>query len=137
MAGPRVLLVDDDQEICAFLSMLLELEGFSPVSVICAADALACVAQEEPAVLLVDVAMPDLDGLELCRRLRAAGVRAPILVVSARPGQALRQRASEVGADEFIRKPFDNAELVERIHHWIGRSARNGHVTASAGTPAS
>jgi DNA-binding response OmpR family regulator len=135
MTGPRVLLVDDDQEICDFLSMLLQLEGFSPVSVTRAADALARATEESPAVLLVDVAMPDLDGLELCRRLRSAGLRAPILVVSARPGQALRRRAIDAGADEFIRKPFDNADLVSRIRHWVDAGAARTHGTTSAGTP--
>ncbi len=119
MAVPRVLLVDDDPEICQFLAMLLELEGFAPVSATRAADALALAAEDAPAAVLLDVAMPDIDGLELCRRLRAGGVTAPILVVSARPGQELLQRAADAGADEFIRKPFDNADLVDRLRHWM------------------
>ncbi len=132
MAGPQVLLVDDDQEICDFLSMLLELEGFSPVAVTRAAEAFERATQAPPAALLVDVAMPDVDGFELCRRLRAAGVACPILVVSARPGQVLHQRATEAGADEFIRKPFDNAELLARLRHWI---AVRGATFGSAANP--
>jgi CheY-like chemotaxis protein len=100
--GCRVLLVDDDPEICRFLAMLLELEGFEPVSATRAEDALALADQNAPAAVLVDVAMPDVDGLELCRRLRARGVAAPILVISARPGQELHQRALEAGADELV-----------------------------------
>jgi DNA-binding response OmpR family regulator len=123
MAGPQVLLVDDDPEICHFLAMLLELEGFTPVFATRAADALAMAAASPPAAVLVDVAMPDVDGLELCRRLRACGLSAPILVVSARPGQELLQRAEAAGADEFIRKPFDNAELISRLRHWLSRRA--------------
>ena len=129
MTASRVLLVDDDPEICHFLAMLLGLEGFTPVSATRAEEALALAAEAPPAAILVDVAMPDVDGLELCRRLRARGVSAPILVVSARPGQELHRRALDAGADEFIRKPFDNAELIARLRHWIGvrAAAHGGH----------
>lgn len=115
----RVLLVDDDAEIREFLATLLELEGLVPVLASRAEEALSACAGEPPEAILLDVAMPDLDGLELCRRIRDMGVRAPILVVSARPGPDLPRRAVEAGADEFIRKPFENSELVERIRHWI------------------
>ena len=125
----RVLLVDDDPEICRFLAMLLELEGFDPASATRAEDALALAAEEPPAAVLVDIAMPDVDGFELCRRLRARGVTAPILVVSARPGEQLHQRALDAGADEFIRKPFDNSDLLARLRHWIAVRA------SPAGTP--
>ena len=121
MAGPAVLLVDDDAEICEFLSMLLELEGFSPIAVTRAQEALEAAARVAPAAVLVDVAMPEMDGLEVCRQLRRRGVTAPVLVVSARPGQALLRRAAEAGADEFIRKPFDNTELVARLRYWLAR----------------
>jgi len=113
-----VLLVDDDPEICQFLRMLLELEGFVPLEATRAEEALAIVAREAPAAVLVDVAMPDIDGFELCRRLRARSYRGPVLMLSARPGTELARRAAEAGADEFIRKPFDNAELVARLRHW-------------------
>ena len=126
--GDRVLLVDDDPEICQFVAMLLELEGFNPVAATRAEDALALAAAERPVAVLLDVAMPEVDGLELCRRLRAAGVAAPILVVSARPGQEMHRRALEAGADEFIRKPFDNAELVSRLRYWLTvRPATSAH----------
>jgi DNA-binding response OmpR family regulator len=126
MAGPQVLLVDDDPEICQFLAVLLELEGFAPVSATRAEEALALVARQPPAAVLVDVAMPDVDGLELCRLLRAGGLAVPILVVSARPGQELLRRSAQAGADEFIRKPFDNADLVERLRYWIALRGTGG-----------
>jgi DNA-binding response OmpR family regulator len=119
MAGPQVLLVDDDSEICEFLAILLELEGFTPHCTTRGEEALAFAEREQPAAVLLDVAMPDVDGFEVCRRLRASGVRSAILVVSARPGEELAKRAVAAGADEFIRKPFDNAELVSRLRHWI------------------
>ncbi|HYG69731.1 MAG TPA: response regulator, partial [Anaeromyxobacteraceae bacterium] len=97
--GPRVLLVDDDAEICTFLATLLELEGMTPV--VAQDAAAACAAIGDVAAALVDVAMPGVDGLDLCRRMRAAGFAGPILVVSARPGPDLPRKAAEAGANGF------------------------------------
>jgi len=115
MTGRRVLLVDDDPEICRFLAMLLEIEGYQPVTAGGAQEALAACSASAPEAILVDIAMPDVDGLELCSLLRQRGVTCPILVVSARPGHELTRKALEAGADEFIRKPFDNADLLSRL----------------------
>jgi DNA-binding response OmpR family regulator len=109
----RVLLVDDDAEICQFMETLLGLEGFETRVASTAADALSALPEAD--VVLLDIAMPGIDGLELCRRMRAAGFRGPILVVSARPGPDLPRKAAEAGASGFVRKPFDNAELVNRL----------------------
>ncbi len=119
-----VLLVDDDLEIRQFLTVLLELEGFSPMPVTRADEALAAVGKAEIAAVLVDIAMPDLDGLELCRRMRAKGLRAPILVISARPGSELSRKSIEAGADDFIRKPFENTELIRKIRTLIEKKSR-------------
>lgn len=120
MSAPRVLLVDDDPEICDFLATLLELEGLAPHVACDAAEALA--AAPGAAAALIDVAMPEVDGLTLCRRLREAGFRAPILLASARPGPELPRQAAEAGADGFVRKPFDNADLVARLRQQIEAS---------------
>ncbi len=121
MTTPTLLLVDDDPEICQFLSVLLELEGFAPMRAGGAEEALALASAHLLAAVLIDVAMPGIDGLELCRMLRAGGLTAPVLVLSARPGAELRKRALAAGADEFVRKPFDNAELVGRVRSLIER----------------
>jgi DNA-binding response OmpR family regulator len=118
--APHVLLVDDDPEICDFLATLLELEGLQPLVACGAEEALR--AAPGAAAALIDVAMPDVDGLTLCRRLREAGFRAPILLASARPGPDLPLQASAAGADGFIRKPFDNADLVARLRQQIERA---------------
>jgi DNA-binding response OmpR family regulator len=121
----RVLLVDDDPDIGRFLTILLELEGFTPEVATRGEEALHACERERPAAILLDVAMPGVDGLELCRRMRSSGLDCPILVVSARPGAEVPVRAIEAGADDFIRKPFDNADLLERLRrHIAGRSPR-------------
>jgi DNA-binding response OmpR family regulator len=108
---PRVLLVDDDAAIREFLATLLELEGLAPRIAPGAQEALGALPETD--AVLLDVAMPGVDGLELCRRMRAAGFAGPILVVSARPGPDLPRKAVEAGASGFVRKPFDNAELID------------------------
>ena len=113
----RVLLVDDDAEICQFLATLLELEGLETRVAHSAATALGVLPGCD--AVLLDVAMPDVDGLEICRRMRGAGFTGPILVVSARPGPDLPHRAAEAGANGFVRKPFDNAELLRRIRSML------------------
>jgi DNA-binding response OmpR family regulator len=119
---PSVLLVDDDPDICDFLATLLDLEGLEPRVAAGAEEAL--LAAPGAALALIDVAMPGVDGFTLCRRLRAAGFVAPIVLASARPGPELPRQALEAGADQFLRKPFDNVELVARLRLLIESTAR-------------
>jgi CheY-like chemotaxis protein len=114
----RVLVVDDDPEIVTFLATLLELEGIESQVATSAAAALAMLDRAgPPQLVLLDIAMPDRDGLDLCRALkkdpRTRDV--PVFVVSARPGKEVVERALAAGAEEFIRKPFENHELIARI----------------------
>jgi DNA-binding response OmpR family regulator len=116
---PAILLVDDDVEICQFLSTLLELEGFAPRIATRTDEAMQLM--EGAAAILIDLAMPEVDGFELCRRIRATGFTKPIVIVSARPGADLPAKAAAAGADEFVRKPFDNADLVARVRRHVLR----------------
>jgi CheY-like chemotaxis protein len=114
----RVLVVDDDPEIVTFLATLLELEGIESQVATSAAAALSLLDRGGlPSLVLLDIAMPDRDGLDLCRALkkdpRTRDV--PVFVVSARPGKDVVERALAAGAEEFIRKPFENQELIARI----------------------
>jgi len=113
----RVLVVDDDPEIVTFLATLLELEGIESTVATSAAAALEKLEHGVPNLVLLDIAMPDRDGLDLCRALkkdpRTRDV--PVFVVSARPGKDVVERALAAGAEEFIRKPFENQELISRI----------------------
>ena len=114
---PAILLVDDDTEICQFLATLLDLEGFEPRIATSAEQALGSLSGAD--AVLIDLAMPEVDGFELCRRIRRAGFSRPIVIVSARPGADLPAKATAAGADEFVRKPFDNADLVARVRRHV------------------
>jgi DNA-binding response OmpR family regulator len=116
---PRVLIVDDDTEIVTFLATLLALEGIEPIVATSAAAALRLLGdgRAPPDLLLLDIAMPDRDGLDLCRTLKkdAALQHIPVFVVSARPGKDVVDRSLAAGAELFIRKPFENGELIAHI----------------------
>jgi CheY-like chemotaxis protein len=113
----KVLVVDDDPEIVTFLSTLLELEGIESSVATSAAAALEQLQQGAPDLVLLDIAMPDRDGIDLCKELKSdpRTAEVPVFVVSARPGKDVVERALAAGAEEFIRKPFENAELISRI----------------------
>jgi DNA-binding response OmpR family regulator len=113
----RILLVDDDPEIATFLATLLSLEGFEPEVVTRGGELLSRLDREPADLILLDVAMPDADGIELCRRVKQdpRTRNVPVFIVSARPGGEIVDRARVAGADEFIRKPFENQDLVSRI----------------------
>ncbi len=111
----RVLVVDDDPPLQRMLARTLGAEGFS-VSV--AADGGAALAEAErslPDVIVLDVAMPGLDGLAVCRRLRAKGMTAPVLMLTARDAVPDRVLGLEAGADDYLVKPFATEELIARI----------------------
>jgi CheY-like chemotaxis protein len=116
-APSKVLVVDDDPEIVTFLSTLLELEGIESSVATSAAAALEQLQQTRPDLVLLDIAMPDRDGIDLCKELKSdpRTAEVPVFVVSARPGKDVVERALAAGAEEFIRKPFENAELISRI----------------------
>jgi DNA-binding response OmpR family regulator len=116
-SGP-VLLVDDDPEILNFLATLLDLEGIESRLATSAAAALKALdGPVLPRLILLDIAMPDRDGLDLCRELKQTPkvAQVPVFVISARPGRDVVDRALAAGAEQFIRKPFENFELVQRI----------------------
>jgi DNA-binding response OmpR family regulator len=116
-----VLLVDDDARIRRTVGAGLRLEGFEVVPASGGRAALAAVEQIDPAVMLLDMAMPDLDGLEVLRRLRAAGHDLPVCVLSARDETGDRVAGLQAGADDYIIKPFALEEVVARLHALLRR----------------
>ncbi|MER6125900.1 response regulator transcription factor [Streptomyces sp. NPDC001795] len=109
-----VLVVEDESSIASMLTMALQFMGFEVVTAARGAEALARVAQNPPDVILLDVVLPDMDGFEVCRRLRDAGVAAPVLFVTARDAVEDKVHGLEL-ADDYVTKPFDLNEVVARI----------------------
>jgi DNA-binding response OmpR family regulator len=130
--GPVVLLVDDDAAIRRSVAEGLELEGFAVVPASGGRAALAAVESVSPAVVLLDLAMPDLDGLEVLRRLRERGDDLPVCILSARDEVGDRVAGLEAGADDYVVKPFALEEVVARLHALLRRrpAPDAGHLEA-------
>ena len=122
-AGPVVLLVDDHDAIRRTVAAGLELEGFSVVPASGGRAGLEAAERVHPAVVLLDLSMPDLDGLEVLRRLRESGDQVPVCILSARDEVDDRVRGLQAGADDYLVKPFATEELVARIRALTRRGA--------------
>ncbi|MEU7788962.1 MULTISPECIES: response regulator transcription factor [unclassified Amycolatopsis] len=133
MAGMphRVLLADDDRAIRESLVRALELERYDVTEVTDGVSALATARREEFDVLIVDVMMPGVDGLGVCRVLRAEGDQTPILMLTARVETPDRVAGLDAGADDYLSKPFELDELLARLRALLRRtSAEPGTATA-------
>jgi two-component system response regulator MprA len=117
-----VLVADDDGPIRRMLERTLAGEGFSVTTVGDGGAALAAVERSVPDVIVMDVAMPGLDGLAVCRRLRAKGIAVPVLLLTARDAVAERVAGLEAGADDYLVKPFASEELVARLQALLRRN---------------
>jgi two-component system response regulator MprA len=119
--GARLLLVDDDARLTAALSRALELRGFSVTVANDAGLALASLDDEAPGIIVLDIMMPGLDGLRLCRLIRSRS-EVPILMLTARDSVPDRVAGLEAGADDYLIKPFATDELVARISALLRRT---------------
>jgi two-component system response regulator MprA len=126
----RLLVVEDDPQVRAMLSRALGHEGFDVAAAPDAAGALAELRASRPDLVLLDLLLPDLDGLEVCRRLRRAGDRVPILMLTARDTISDRVDGLEAGADDYLVKPFSTAELVARVRALLRRARDRSPGTA-------
>ncbi len=120
---PRVLVVDDEPQIVRALKVVLREAGFQAVPAETASEALDLAAVRPPEAAIIDLVLPDLDGIELTRRLREWS-EMPILVLSAVGEEEQKVRALEAGADDYITKPFGTRELVARLQAALRRAAR-------------
>jgi two-component system response regulator MprA len=118
---PRLLLADDDRAIRESLERALELEGYAVTSVVDGVQALSKIRREVPDVVILDVMMPGVDGLGVCRVIRADGMRVPILMLTARVEVDARVEGLDAGADDYLAKPFELEELLARLRALLRR----------------
>ena len=111
-----ILVVDDDPAILATVSDILSFEGYRVQTATNGAEALASIQRQKPALLLLDMRMPVLDGWGVARQLRESGIELPILVMTA--AQNARKWAEEIGAAGYVEKPFELPELLEAVERW-------------------
>jgi two-component system response regulator MprA len=121
-SGYRLLVADDDPSVRLALDRALRFEGYRVDLAVDGADAVAKTTERRPDLLLLDVMMPNLNGLDACRRLRAAGDRTPVLMLTARDATADRVAGLDAGADDYLVKPFALQELLARVRALLRRA---------------
>src|SRR5947209_3892107 len=132
-----VLVVDDDVDIARFIEVNLKLEGFDVMVAHDGLEALDAIAGQMPDLALLDVMMPRLDGVELCRRLRSEPLTAslPVIMLTAKSLSVDKVVGLTAGADDYIIKPFDTLELVARVRSTLRRNAEMRAVSPLTGLP--
>jgi two-component system KDP operon response regulator KdpE len=118
---PRILIVDDELPILRAVTPLLRSRGYDVQSVVSGKSALSELEGAPPDLLIVDLGLPDIDGLEICRRVRERS-SVPIIVLSARHSEKEKVTALDLGADDYVTKPFGPDELLARIRACLRRS---------------
>ena len=126
----RILVVDDDRAVRDSLRRSLEFNGYTVELASDGAEALAVVPRTDPDIIVMDVMMPRLDGLEATRALRSASNDVPILVLTARDAVSDRVDGLDAGADDYLTKPFALDELLARVRALMRRSARQAELEA-------
>jgi two-component system response regulator MprA len=124
--GVRILVVDDDRAVRDALRRALTLAGYEVQAAEGGQQALTQVATGVPDAVVLDIGMPDIDGIEVCRRLRRTGNRVPILMLTARDAIEDRIDGLDAGADDYLVKPFDVGELKARIRALLRRTGNGG-----------
>lgn len=141
MQATLVGLCEDDTELRSVLARSLEAEDFEVLSVSNGHDAVERFSAKRPQILVLDIGLPDADGRDVCQALRARGVDAPVLFLTARDALTDRLSGFSAGGDDYVTKPFELSELIARVHALARRSpsAENGaenEVQLDAGTHA-
>jgi two-component system, OmpR family, alkaline phosphatase synthesis response regulator PhoP len=128
----RILVVEDDPDIAELVARYLDKAGFTTERVVSGRDALTAIAARPPDLLVLDLMLPHLDGLEVCRLVRGneATSALPIIMLTARAEESERIVGLEIGADDYLAKPFSPGELVARVRALLRRAQRGGGLAA-------
>ena len=130
-AQKTILIVEDEKNIVDILRFNLQREGYRTVEAYDGADGLEKARKENPDLILLDVMLPKMIGFDVCRTLREEGNNVPVIILTAREEEADKVSGLEIGADDYITKPFSMRELIARVGANIRRTAMN---TAAAAT---
>src|SRR5947209_3907528 len=131
MERGTVLVVDDEPNIADLVELYLRREGFRVVKAANGEAGLKAVADHRPRLVVLDVGLPDLDGLEVCRRLRTSS-NLPVILLTARDTEVDRVLGLELGADDYVTKPFSIAELKSRVRALLRRRDLDRAATGAA-----
>ena len=131
MTGFRVMIVEDDAELRRVLQRGLEEDGLRVDAVANGSELLAEVDLRPPDALVIDIGLPDADGRDLCQALRARGVQAPVLFLTARDALVDRLAGFDSGGDDYVTKPFALAEVSARLHARLRRAGATGAISAA------
>jgi DNA-binding response OmpR family regulator len=130
---PRVLVVEDEQSIARGLCDVLSFRGYAVESVADGLSALQTCSAQRFELMLLDVMLPELDGLRVCQQLRERGLQLPIVMLTAKGSEDDIVRGFEAGADDYVTKPFSVRELLARVHVLLKRSGKTATETFRAG----
>jgi two-component system response regulator MprA len=122
----RLLVVDDEASVREALALVLDLSGFEVATAADGREAIRSLVSDPPDAVILDVLMPGLDGLEVCRRMRAVGDRTPVLMLTARTEVSECVAGLEAGADDYLAKPFVREELIARLRALLRRTGWEG-----------
>lgn len=126
--GFTVAVVEDEEIIRKSLLMNLELEGFKVITAPDGEEGVNLIIQQKPDLIIMDVMMPKKDGLQACRELRVAGVSTPLILLTARSSEVDKVLGLDLGADDYLAKPFGMLELIARVKALLRRIQRTANV---------
>jgi len=121
---PRILIIEDESDLALGLRNNLEIEGCEVITARDGEEGARLACQERPDLILLDIMLPRLSGLDVCRQLRGKGMNTPIIMLTARGQEIDKVIGLEIGADDYVTKPFSIRELLARIHVQLRRQSR-------------